>query len=50
METLEERRERIRKKAGRQFVALVFLILAMSAYIAYFTGDRFIEMSDQAPE
>jgi hypothetical protein len=50
METLEERHERVRKKATRHFIGLVLLVLALSAYIAFFTGDGFIEVSDQAPE
>jgi len=49
VETPEERRLRIQQKSKRHFIILVGLILAASAYIAFFTGDRFIEMSDSAP-
>ncbi len=46
-ETAEERRKRIEEKSKRQFVMLLFIMLGLSAYIAYFTGDRFIEMQEQ---
>lgn len=49
METAEERRARIESKAKKQFVILVFVILGLSAYIAYFTGDRFIEVQETRP-
>ena len=48
-ETGEERRQRIQSKARKHFMFLVALFLGLSAYIAYFTGDRFIEMSEHAP-
>ena len=49
MESAEERRARIQKKAKRQFVMLVAAIIGLSAYIAYFTGDRFLAMQDERP-
>ena len=49
-ETADERRKRIEEKSKRQFVMLLFLMLGLSAYIAYFTGDRFMEMQEQQAE
>jgi hypothetical protein len=48
-ETGEERRQRIQAKASKHFVLLVALILGLSVYIAFFTGDSFIEMIEHAP-
>ena len=46
METAEERRARIE---SQEIVILVFVILGLSAYIAHFTGDRFIEVQETRP-
>ena len=49
MESAEERRARVQSKAKKQFVILVFVILGLSAYIAYFTGDRFLAVQETRP-
>ena len=49
METADERRARVAAKAKKQFIILMAVILGLCAYIAFFTGDRFIEMSEEAP-
>ena len=49
METAAERRARVAAKAKKQFIVLLAVILGLCCYIAFFTGDRFIEMSDEAP-
>jgi len=49
METADERRQRVARKAKRHFLFLVAFMVATSIYIAYFAGDSFLAASENAP-
>ena len=50
MESDEERQSRIRQKSKKQFLFLIAVFVGFSVYIAFFTGDAFLEAAPEQAE